>query len=151
MDRQDVTHSFHSSSSLTSTVPKIANVDFLVQELQQLVKQQDTHEESTTEKKTLSERLGVDVSATDLVYIYWAAALIMRREVSHITNQSLKNICDENPHSAVSTSILDGESLGVGRFLTYWSFQNVSSWIWGIFNIQIQGDRGNKLMLFVSK
>ena len=69
MDHQDVTHSFHSSSSLTSTVPKLANIDFLVQELQPFVKQ-DTHEESTTEKKTLSERLGVDVSATDLVYIY---------------------------------------------------------------------------------
>ena len=46
----------------------------------------------------------------------------MRRGgVSHITNQSLKNIYvhDENPHSAVSTLIFDGESLGVGRFLIY--------------------------------
>ena len=118
MDHQDVTRSFRSGSSLTSIVPKMANVDFLVQELQSLVEQQDSHEESTTEIKTLSERLGLEVSATDLVYIYRAAALIMRRGgVSHITNQSLKNIYDENPHSLVATSILDRESLGVGRFL----------------------------------
>jgi hypothetical protein len=82
------------------------------------VKQQDAQEESTAEKKTPSKCLGLDVSATGLVYIYRAAALIMRRGgVSHSTNQSLKNIYDDNPHSLVSTSILDRESLGVGRFL----------------------------------
>ena len=30
-------------------------------------------------------------------------------------------------------------------------FKMFSRWIWGIFNIQIQSDRGHKLMLFMFK
>ena len=33
--------------------------------------------------------------------------------------------------------------------LTIGLFKMFSGWIWGIFNIQIQSDRGNKLMLFM--
>ena len=39
--------------------------------------------------------------------------------------------------------------------LLYWIASNIglfkmfSRWIWGIFNIQIQSDRGHKLMLFM--
>ena len=65
----------------------------------------------------MHERLGLDVSGTDLTFVYRAAALIMRQAVSLFqSNMNLKNIYDDKNLCLVLTVLLDQESLDVGRF-----------------------------------
>ena len=41
------------------------------------------------------------------------------------------------------------QELWIGTFVDIGLFKMFSRWIWGSFNIQIQSDRGHKLILFM--
>ena len=119
MDHQDVSRSFRSGGTLSSVVPKMANVDFL-QELKTLVTQQEATEEKQPKKisKSKEELLGLSLSSTDLAYINCAAALILRQGgISSAADDRLRNIYVDNSNEMFSLALLDRESIDVGKFL----------------------------------
>ena len=119
MDHQDVSRSFRSSATLSSVIPKMSNVDFLVQELQSIVRQEQLIDRDQDEgsARSQSDLLSINLSTNDQSYIYRAAAMILRQGgISHVVDTKLRNIYDKND-KVFSSALLDRESLDVGTFL----------------------------------
>ena len=69
LEHQDITRSFRSGGTVTSVVPKMASVDFLVNELQDMVRNQNVNEKELVPKKTREseeDRLSFGLSLVDL-------------------------------------------------------------------------------------
>ena len=74
MDHKDVSRSLKSGGTVESAIPKMADVDFLIQELQMIVKEQQNEynkiEGHSEVDVSLSSVLGLEISPTDREYIY---------------------------------------------------------------------------------